>query len=126
MEELHHVLFDELDGSYEIFTTNVKFVAELLILFKIKNYIDLSGSKSAKAENMSIIAVHIFILAVSDSFEVICYYIYGVEFVLSIIQCSTSLLTILLMHPFMFSSGRILLQHTPEGKQNDMILKLLR
>ena len=120
-------MFDESDGRIDILTLSLKFAAEMIMMVKFKDYIDLSSSiKSAKQENMSIMILHIFILAIGDGFLGVCYAVYGVEFVAPIIECSTAILTIILMHSFLFSSGKILLQHSPEGKQHDIVLKQLR
>lgn len=127
VEELHHVMFEESDSRIDILTLSLKFAAEMIMMVKFKDHIDLSSSnKSAKQENMTIMIIHIFILTINDGFLGLCYAVYGVEQAGPIIECATSTLTIILMHSFLFNSGKILLMASPEGKQNDIILKQLR
>jgi hypothetical protein len=65
-------------------------------------------------------------MAVSDGLFVVCHYVYALESVIPMIEIAVSILTIVLLKPFLFSTGKILLQQSPDGKQKETLLKCLR
>ena len=117
VEEIHHIMMstDESERShsmhrrYDMTALTLKLISEVYVILKLWHWIDWKANKSAREENLTVMVIHILIMAISDGMQIISRHIYSMDSAFPIIEVVCSLLTLLLLRPFFVSSAKILL-----------------